>query len=267
MVALAVATFFLVLGLYQDRSKENEWVVAGLAASGVLVGGFVLRELVLRHARERFLIEQDRLDRNLRHPAAFSGRGAESSKFTLEKNKAALDTIKKKSEAANVFGRISAGHREVFELCEEYRAIVAKEIPNVHPDSPRLRALNKGSELAGELHRYHLMRWAEVEAKSLCQEAQAAETDESKAVLAQRARSAIDFALSYYPDEAKLRESALVLDELIDSFNDPEFDGNEGAVEAASNWSVSFEHPIQGAETDSIERFADDAEKQEPISE
>src|SRR5688572_31765962 len=86
VVALALATFFLVLGLYQERSKDNEWVVAGLAASGVLVGGFVLRELVLRHARERFLIEQERLDRNLRHPAAFSSRGAESSKFTLEKN-------------------------------------------------------------------------------------------------------------------------------------------------------------------------------------
>jgi hypothetical protein len=257
VVALAIASFFLVVGLYHDGSNNNEWVAAGLVASGVLVSGFVLRELVLRHARERYLIEQNRLDRNLRHPVAFSSRGAESSKFTLEKNKAALETIKKKSEAANIFGRISAGHREVFELCDEYRAIVANEIPSVHPDSPRLKALTKGSELAGELHRYHLMRWAEVEARSLSQEAQAAETVEAKAVFAQRARSTIEFALSRYPSDAKLRESAAVLDELLDSLNDPEFAGSIGPSDAESSSGAEFEHQMFNSEITRFEEIVD----------
>jgi hypothetical protein len=123
--------------------------------------------------------------------------------------------MKKKSDAANIFGRISAGHREVFELCEEYRTIVAKEIPNIHPNSPRLRALSKGSQFAGGLHRHHMLRWAELETRSLTNEAQSAETVVGKAGYAQRAKAAIDFALSHYPDERALRESADLLDEIL----------------------------------------------------
>jgi hypothetical protein len=225
---LAAATFVFVLGLSTDVDQKSEWLTAGFVALGVIIGGIVLRELILRNVRERRFAERDRLDRSLRHSASFSKHEESSSKFTLEKNAAALENIKRKSEAANVFGRISEGHREVFELCDEYRSIVASEIPNVHPKSPRLKALSKGSELAGELHRQHMLRWAELETRALSNEAQSADSVVGKRGYAQRAKAAIDFALSHYPDERALRESADVLDEVIHSLNSSDANGDTG---------------------------------------
>ena len=217
ILVLAAATFAFVMGLSTEVVQNGLWVTAGMIAAGVIVAGVVLRELILRNVRERRVAKTDLLDRNLKRSAA--SNEAPRSKFTLEKNAAALDNIRRRSDAANLFGRISAGHREVFELCDEYREIVAKELPNVHPDSPRLKAFTKGSVLAGKLHRHHMLRWAEIEAHALTTEAQGSETAVGKALYAQRAKDAIDFALSRYPDDRALRESADVLDEIILSLN------------------------------------------------
>ena len=225
---LAAATFVFVLGLSTDVDQKNEWVTAGFVAIGVNIAGIVLRELILRNVRERRHAERDRLDRSLRHSSSFSNHAETTSKFTLEKNAAALENIKRKSEAANVFGRISEGHREVFELCDEYRSIVESEIPNIRPGSPRLKALSKGSELAGELHRRHMLRWAELETRALSNQAQSSDSVIGKRGYAQRAKVAIDFALGYYPHERALRESADVLDEVIFSLNSSDTNGATG---------------------------------------
>jgi hypothetical protein len=225
---LAAATFVFVIGLSTDVDQKNEWVTAGFVALGVIISGIVLRELILRNVRERRHAERDRLDRSLRHSTSFSNHAESASKFTLEKNAAALENIKRKSEAANVFGRISEGHREVFELCDEYRSIVESEIPNVRPGSPRLEALSKGSALASELHRRHMLRWAELETRTLSSEAQVADSVVGKRGYAQRAKATIDFALSHYPHERALRESADVLDEVILSLDRSDTNGDTG---------------------------------------
>ena len=223
---LATATFVFVLGLSTDVDQKNEWVTAGFVALSVIIAGVVLRELILRNVRERRHAERDRLDRSLRHSSSFSNHAESSSKFTLEKNAVALENIKRKSEAANVFGRISEGHREVFELCDEYRGIVASEIPNVRPGSPRLKALSRGSDLAGEIHRRHMLRWAELETRTLSNEAQSADSVVGKRGYAERGKATIDFALSHYPHERALRESADVLDEVISSLDSPDTNGD-----------------------------------------
>jgi hypothetical protein len=216
ILILAAATFSFVIGSSADADRNGLWVTAGLISAGVIFAGIILRELVLRYVRERRIAEHHRLDRNLRHSP--SGEGSRP-KFTLEKNAAALESIRKRSDAANLFGNISAGHKEVFELCDEYREVVARELPKIHPDSPRLKALTKGSVLAGKLHRHHMLRWAEIEAQSLTSEAHSADTAAGRATYAQRAKDTIDFALSHYPEDRALRESADVLDEVIRSLN------------------------------------------------
>jgi hypothetical protein len=220
ILILAAASFVFVLGLSTGLYNDSDWLTAGLIAVIVIIAGILLREVVLRSVRERRVAERNRLDRNLRHSAAIKAK--DSSKFTLEKNAAALEIIMKKSDAANLFGRISAGHREVFELCDEYRDVVAKELPTVHPNSPRLRALSKGSDVAEELHRHHMLRWAELETRALTNEAQGAETVAGKAAYAQRAKTTIEFALSRYPDDLALRETADVLDEILVSLKSTE---------------------------------------------
>jgi hypothetical protein len=221
VAGFATASFFLVVGIMHDNGSEPEIVTAGLVSSGVLVAGVVLREVVLRGIREKRLIEQRHLDRNLTTiPAVVHG---ESKKFTIEKNTAALEMIRSRTEAAKVFGQLSEGHREVFELCEEYRRIVAREIRNIHPNSPRLQALLKGNDFALKTHKYHLLKWAELRSKSLAVEAQNAVGLPKKAEFVASAKNAIERALYHYPSEPALNESVSVLDDLLIGFRGAEF--------------------------------------------
>jgi hypothetical protein len=221
IAGFAAASFFLVIGIMHDNGSEPEIVTAGLVASTVLVTGVVLREVVLRIVREKRLIEQKRLDLSL--SALRANDRADAKKFTIEKNAAALEMIRNRSEAAKVFGRLSDGHREVFELCEEYRRIVAIEIRNIHPNSPRLQALLKGNEFALKTHKYHLLKWAELQSKSLATEAQKAEGLSKKTEFVASAKNAIERALNHYPSEPELSDSAVLLDELLVGFRGAQY--------------------------------------------
>ncbi len=211
VAGLAIATFFLVLGLFHEGDRDAEIVMAGLAGSAVLLGGVLMREVVLRNARNKLISKEDRLDMNVRHLRNHKAHNVAPGKITLEANAAALDAIKKKSDAANVLKGIAQGHKEVFELCTEYRRSVSSEIPRVHPNSPRLKALIRGSEFAAELHRYHLLKWTEIETKRFTGEAGNAKDPGEKLRLTRLAEDTVDFGLRYYPDDTKLQESALVL--------------------------------------------------------
>jgi len=220
-----------VIGIMHDNGSEPEIVIAGLVASSVLVTGVVLRKVVLRSVREKRLIEQKRLDLNL---SAFRPNNrAEAKKFTIEKNAAALEMIRNRSEAAKVFGRLSDGHREVFELCEEYRRIVANEIRNIHPNSPRLQALLMGNDFALKTHKYHLLKWAELQSKTLAVEAQRADGLSKKTEFVASAKSAIERALYHYPSEPELNDSAVLLDELLIGFRGAQYMGDaENALDS-----------------------------------
>jgi hypothetical protein len=222
VTGFAAASFFLVIGVVHENGREPEIVAAGLVASSVLVAGVVLREVVMRNAREKRLIQQKRLEKNLMmFPVTNSERDAK--KFTLEKNTAAIEMIKSKAEAATVFGQIASGHREVFQLCEEYRRIVAHEIRHIHPNSPRLQALLKGNEFALRTHKYHLLRWAELESKSFASQARDAIQPSQRVENALHAKSVLLRALEQYPDEPDLKDSETLLDELISTYRISQF--------------------------------------------
>ena len=214
VAGLATASFFLVIGVLHNDGREPEIVVAGLAASGVLVLGAVLREIVLRNARERFIAERKMLDMNLK-TAPTPLRDDAPRKLTLERNAAAIQAIRMRSEAAMVFEKIAQGHREVFEMCAEYRKLVATEMRNIHPNSPRLKPLIKGNEYALKTHKFHILRWAELESRSLAGEAKQSSDPTSRADVAERAKRPLELALRHYPDEPALKDSLDVLDELV----------------------------------------------------
>jgi tetratricopeptide (TPR) repeat protein len=209
----AAASFFLVLGVVQDGSREPEMIAAFIVAGTFIIVGIMLREIVLRNAREKYLIQRNRLDASIKN--AFAAKDEVPKKFTLAKNAAAVEYIRTKSEAARVFDKIAEGHKEVFELCAEYRRIVAGEIHNIHPNSPRLKALLKGNEYALKKHKFHLLRWAELESKSLAKEAYASEDAGARSTFTNRAKNILEQALKHYPNEPELKESIEVLDELL----------------------------------------------------
>ncbi|MEO7659750.1 MAG: hypothetical protein ABIV48_09060, partial [Pyrinomonadaceae bacterium] len=172
-VAISTAFFFLVWGILHDGGEELPWVTAGISASVMLCGAVILREIVLRRARNRYLRQQRMLEnmmsrggaeRHLRDPM-------NSSKLTLERNAAILNEIQLKSEAARILNKVSAGHQEVFELCSEYILRNDFELKTVGAGSPRLAPLLKGRSAAAEFHKYHLLKWAEIESRNLTNDA------------------------------------------------------------------------------------------------
>ena len=214
--AVAIALFFLVWGILNDGHEETPWIPAGVGAAAVLFGAVILREVILRDARNRFLHSQRQIDRSVRGIARrVSDR--EPAKLTLERNASILREISRKSDAAKVLGRFAEGHREVFELCDEYLAAVTRELPNVGVGSPRIAALRRGSDVAGRYHYYHMLQWAELESKSLTQEAGKRDKIADKLESAQSALGVVEFALQAYPHERALLDSQKVLYEIVSS--------------------------------------------------
>lgn len=193
------------------------WIGAGIGASFVLGGAVFLREVVLRKARTRYLIEQKRLDSNIDSVHISSNLPRSANKLSIEQNASIIREIKRKSEAANVLGNLSEGHYEVFEMCQEYLLLNAKELQTVGVGSPRLAALRRGREIVGEMHRAHLLQWAEIEAKGLTRDAKNHIAVSDKLETAQKALTIIDSALQFYPQELNLQESETALKDFIAS--------------------------------------------------
>lgn len=215
--AVAIAFFFLVWGILHEGEDQAPWIPAGIGTSLVLVGAVFLREIVLRKARNRYLLVQKRLDYNLDSATLHTKNNAAEKKLTLEKNAEIIKQIQKKSDAAKVLMKLSDGHQEVFKICYEYLEINRNELVNVGAGSPRLAALRRGREIARELHRFHLLAWAEIESRQLTQEARNRGTIAEKTETAQRALNVLQTALEHYPDERRLVESEEAVRDFVTS--------------------------------------------------
>jgi hypothetical protein len=215
-IAVSIAFFFLVWGALHDGFEEAPWITAGIASSLLLCSAVFLREVILRRARQRFLRAQ-RLESAIDWRALRAERNQDPNKLTIEKNTAILSEIKRKSEAARILAKLSDGHLEVFEMCGEYLAINARELNTISVGSPRLAPLHRSKEMVRELHRYHLLQWAEIEARALTQEARNRVKISERLETAQRALMVIGSALQYYPEERSLLDSEDALKEFIAS--------------------------------------------------
>ena len=216
-MAVVIAFFFLVWGILHDGGDETPWISAGIGASAILFGAVVLRELIMRRARNRYVRAQRSFDRELREVYSRLGNERDTEKLTLDQNEAILSDIAKKSSAARTLGKFSAAHREVFELCGDYLARNKRELAMIGTGSPRLVPLRKSRERVAEYHRYHVLQWAEIEARELTQDAKSRSKLSEKVESAQAAMNVIDSALGFYPAERSLLESREVVVELIAS--------------------------------------------------
>lgn len=215
-VSAAVACFFLIWGAFHESGDETPWVGAGLAASFVLGAAFLLREVILRKARARYLQAQKLLDFNISGASVGLSYGIQNpNKLTLEKNAAILKDIRRKSDAAKILAKLPDGHLEVFEICEEYLSLSKNELKTVGVGSPRLAALRRGREIVKQLHRFHLLEWAEMEARYFTQAAQNNVTINERLEATQKAFGVIHKAMQFYPNEAHLKNSEDALKEFV----------------------------------------------------
>jgi tetratricopeptide (TPR) repeat protein len=216
-IAVTIAFFVLFMGLFHEPDEDAPWIIAGIGSSVVLIGGVVLREVILRKARNRYMLAQKQLDYNLNSVALHARSNQNLNKLTLEKNASIIREIEKKSEAARVLAKLPEGHMEVFEMCHEYLSINEKELETVGIGSPRLAALRRGKEIVRDLHHFHLLTWAQIESRTLTQEAKNRVTISEKLETAQKALSVLETALQFYPNETQLIESGGALKQFIAS--------------------------------------------------
>lgn len=213
--AFTIALFFVIWGILQDSGEQTPFIPAGIASGVILAAAVMLREVILRRARNRFLASQRLLERNLAHAPVRASHSA--PRLTIERNSAIVSFIKRKSEAARVLNGLPEAHREVFDMCDEYLSAARTELPTVNPGSPRIAALRKGTRSITEYHHYHLLKWAEMQSQALTHEARSRTRVSQKLETVEEALSVIKFALRHYPADEDLLGSERVLNELIAS--------------------------------------------------
>ena len=215
--AVVIAFFFLIWGFLQEGGEESPWIPAGVCVGFMMGGAVFLREIVLRKARDNYAATQRRLDFNLKSIPLQSRNVGGANKLTVEKNAEIIKKIRQKSEAAKVLGKLADGHWEVFEICNEYLRVNQSELENVGIGSPRIAALRRGRDFVQDLHRYHLLLWAEIESRSLTRDAKNRVVVSDKLEIAHKALSVLDSALQFYPNDRRLTESEAALKEFIAS--------------------------------------------------
>ena len=214
-IVIAAGLFFGLWWILVSGGDEAPWLPAGLAASVVLLVALSAREVVMRRAWTRYLLEN-----GIRENAPSRSRaGSRSQKkgFSAPLHSAALRAIQKQSSAAERPGSTPEMHLEVAHLCHDYLSSTDEAIRSGSHGSEKAIALRAGQERVRALHRHHLLTWARGQSQLLTHEAQQRARTFDKIETATRAIDCIDSALRIYPDEADLSSSRVAIEEFIAS--------------------------------------------------
>jgi tetratricopeptide (TPR) repeat protein len=217
-IIIAVALFFALWWMLVRGGDEAPWLPAGLASSVVLLIALSAREVVMRRAWTRYLLEN-----GIHDPPRSKSRSSHSSSrsskkgFSASVHSAALRTIQKQSAAADSPSSTPEAHLDVAQLCHDYLSNTDEAIRSGSHGSEKGIAIRAGQERVRALHKHHLLTWARGQSRLLTHEAQQRARTFDKIETANRALDCIDSALRIYPDETELHESKTAISELIAS--------------------------------------------------
>ncbi len=214
-IVISVGLFFGLWWILVTGGDEAPWLPAGLAASVVLLVSLSAREVVMRRAWTRYLLENG-IRQNSPSRCRESGRSQKKG-FSASLHSAALRAIQKQSTAADRPGSTPETHLDVAQLCHDYLASTDEAIRSGSFGSEKGIALRAGQERVRSLHRHHLLTWARAQSQLLTHEAQQRARTFDKIETATRAIDCIDSALRVYPDETALNESRVAIGEFIAS--------------------------------------------------
>ena len=215
-IIIAAGLFFGIWWILISSGDEAPWLPAGLAASAVLLVALSAREVVMRRAWTRYLLENGISQKHTSRSRSTSGRSQKKG-FSSSLHSAALRTIQKQSVAADHPGSSPEAHLDVAQLCQDYLSSTDEAIRSGSFHSEKGIAIRAGQERVRALHRHHLMTWAKGQSRALTHEAQQRARTFDKIETAMRALDCIDSALRIYPDEAELNESRVAIGEFIAS--------------------------------------------------
>jgi hypothetical protein len=214
-IVVSVGLFFGLWWILVSGGDEAPWLPAGLAASVVLLVALSAREVVMRRAWTRYLLENGIREKpTRRHPG--SSRSQKRA-FSTSVHSAALRAIQKQSRAAEAPGSTLENHLDVAQLCHQYLSSTDEAIKSGSFGSEKGIAIRAGQERVRALHKHHLLTWAREQSRALLHEAQQRARTFDKIETATRALDCIDSALRLYSEEAELHESRIVIGEFIAS--------------------------------------------------
>ena len=216
-IALAAGLFFVLWWVLVRGGDEAPWLSAGLASSVVLLVALSAREVVMRRAWTRYLLENGIHDtRRSVHSSSRSTSGSKKG-FSSSVHSAALRTIQKHSAAADSPSSTPEAHLDVAQLCQDYIAQTDEAIKSGTYGGEKGIAIRAGQDRVRALHKHHLLTWAKGQSRSLTHEAQQRARTFDKIETANRALDCIDSALRIYPAESELHESKTAISEFIAS--------------------------------------------------
>jgi len=213
-VITAVALFFVLWWMLVSGGDEAPWLPAGLAASVVLLVALSAREVVMRRAWTRYLLEH-----GIQEHSSSSGEKSRSRKksYSSSLHSAALRAIQKQSGAADSIGSSPEAHLEVAQLCHDYLTSTEDAMRSGSFTGEKGIAIKAGHDRVRALHKHHLLIWARDHSRTLTRDAQQRARISDKIETANRALECIDSALRLYPDEIELNESKVAIGEFIAS--------------------------------------------------
>ncbi len=243
-IALALALFFALWLFLSTGGDEAPWFPAGLGASVVLLVALSAREVVMRRAWTRYLLEQGIQERASSRDAkekGFNGKRTHSTSLLS----AALRNIQKHAADADASGSSPDLHLDVFHLCRDYASSAAEALQSNSLPAEKRVVLKAGQERVRMLQKHHLLTWARESSRSLTYEAQQRARTFDKIETANKAIQCLDSALKIYPDEPELTASKRALREFI------------GSVKVAHWVELAERSAFKGHYRRAIERYKD----------
>lgn len=209
----AIGLFLALWWMLVSGGDESPWIPAGLAASVVLLVALSAREVVMRRAWTRYLLEQngETSSRKRTEKKSSSGKSYSSSLFS-----AAWRAIQKQSEEADA-AAVPDAHFEVFHLCQDYLTSAEEALKSNGLLAEKRIAIKAGTERVKALQKHHLLTWARDSSRALTFEAQQRARMSDKIESANRALHCVDTAQKFYPDETDLNDSSIAIREFIAS--------------------------------------------------
>lgn len=236
----AMALFFGLWWMLVSGGDEAPWIPAGLAASVVLLVALSAREVIMRRAWTRYLLEQGG-ERSARSSREKSSSGKSQSASLLS---SAWRTIQKQSLEADADSNPES-HFDVFHLCQDYLTSTDEALrANNLPPEKRI-AIKAGQERVRALQKHHLLTWARDSSRSLTYDAQQRARTSDKIEAANRALHCLESALKFYPDEVELMESRVAIQEFV------------GSVKVAHWVELAERSAFKGHYRRAIERYKD----------
>lgn len=195
--------------MFVTGGDEAPWIPAGLAASVVLLVALSAREVVMRRAWTKHLLEHG--------VPEHSPQRSVKRTYSTSSLSATLRAIQKQSAAVDASGGSAESHLDVFQLCRDYAASAEEALQSNSLPAEKRVALRAGHERAKHLQKHHLLTWARESSRALTSEAQQRARTTDKIEAANKAVQCLDSALEVYPGEPELTASKTALREYIAS--------------------------------------------------